>query len=42
MDTILKMELVSRIEHAAYLGQELKKAELALKLGRSYAQDDEF
>ncbi|MDK2831069.1 MAG: hypothetical protein PWQ51_934 [Methanolobus sp.] len=42
MDTILKMELVSRMEHAAYLGQELKKAELALKLGRSYAQDDEF
>jgi dihydropteroate synthase-like protein len=42
MNTILKMELVSRMEHAAYLGQELKKAELALKLGRSYAQDDEF
>jgi hypothetical protein len=42
MDTILKMELVSRMEHAAYLGQELKKAELALRLGRSYAQDDEF
>ncbi|MBP1909997.1 dihydropteroate synthase-like protein [Methanolobus bombayensis] len=42
MDTILNMELVSRMEHAAYLGQELKKAELALKLGRSYAQDDEF
>ncbi len=42
MDTILDMELVSRLEHAAYLGQELKKAELALKFGRSYAQDDEF
>ncbi|WP_340818050.1 dihydropteroate synthase-like protein [Methanolobus sp. WCC4] len=42
MDTILRMELVSRMEHAAYLGQELKKAELALKLGRSYSQDDEF
>ena len=42
MDTILKMELVSRMEHAAYLGQELKKAELALKLGRSYSQDDVF
>ncbi|WP_094229243.1 dihydropteroate synthase-like protein [Methanolobus psychrotolerans] len=42
MDTILNMGLVSRMEHASYLGQELKKAELALKLGRSYAQDDEF
>ncbi|WP_319507401.1 dihydropteroate synthase-like protein [uncultured Methanolobus sp.] len=42
MDTIIKMELVSRMEHAAYLGQELKKAELALRLGRSYSQDDEF
>ncbi|MDW7733047.1 MAG: dihydropteroate synthase-like protein [Methanolobus sp.] len=42
MDTILNMDLVSRMEHAAYLGQELKKAELALKFGRSYSQDDEF
>ncbi|WP_407356264.1 dihydropteroate synthase-like protein [Methanolobus sp. WCC5] len=42
MDTILDMDLVSRMGHAAYLGQELKKAELALKLGRSYAQDDDF
>lgn len=42
MDTILEMDLVSRMEHAAYLGQELKKAELALKFGRSYSQDDEF
>ncbi|QLC49758.1 dihydropteroate synthase-like protein [Methanolobus zinderi] len=42
MDTILEMDLVSRMEHAAYLGQELKKAEIALKFGRSYSQDDEF
>ncbi|TGC08742.1 dihydropteroate synthase-like protein [Methanolobus halotolerans] len=42
MDTILDMKLVSRMEHAAYLGQELKKAELALKFGRSYSQDDKF
>lgn len=42
MDTILKRELVSSLEHAAYLGRELMKAELALKFRRSYAQDDDF
>lgn len=38
-DVIIKKELVSRIEHAAYLGQELQKAEDALKLGKNYIQD---
>ncbi|BDZ72203.1 dihydropteroate synthase-like protein [Methanobacterium petrolearium] len=38
-DEIIKRELVSRIEHAAYLGQELQKAEDALKLGKNYVQD---
>ncbi len=42
MDTILDMKLVSRMEHAGYLGQELKKADIALELGRSYSQDDYF
>lgn len=42
VDTLLDMEAVSMIEHAAYLGRELMRAELALKLGRSYLQDDEF
>ncbi|ADI74402.1 dihydropteroate synthase-related protein [Methanohalobium evestigatum Z-7303] len=42
LDTILDMELVSTLEHAGYLGRELKKAELALKFNRSYSQDDEF
>ncbi|WP_406657609.1 dihydropteroate synthase-like protein [Methanolobus sp. ZRKC2] len=42
MDTILDLDLVSRMEHAAYLGQELKKAEIALNFGRSYSQDDDF
>lgn len=31
--------LVSQISHALYLGQELAKAEVALKLGKSYIQD---
>lgn len=42
LDAIFELELVSSTSHAAYLGRELKKAEIALKLGRSYAQDDEF
>lgn len=42
MDTLLELELVSRLDHAAYLGRELEKAELALRFNRSYAQDDIF
>jgi len=41
-DTIQDLGFVSLTEHAAYLGRELMKAELALKLGRSYMQDDVF
>ena len=36
---IINRKLVSRMEHAAYLGQELQKAEDALKLGKNYVQD---
>lgn len=36
---ILELALVSRLEHAAYLGVELAKAEIALKTGKSYVQD---
>lgn len=32
--------MVSRLDHAAYLGYELAKAELALNLGKSYVQDE--
>lgn len=42
LDTIIELGLVSRHDHAAYLGRELMKAELALKFRRSYSQDDEF
>jgi dihydropteroate synthase-like protein len=42
LDTALDLGLVSRLDHAAYLGSELMKAELAIKLGRSYSQDDDF
>jgi len=36
---IASKELVSQISHALYLGQELAKAEIALKLGKNYLQD---
>ncbi|MEM4297849.1 MAG: DUF4346 domain-containing protein, partial [Nitrososphaerota archaeon] len=39
VSTIVDMGLVSRLDHAAYLGIELQKAELALKTGRGYVQD---
>ena len=42
MDTIMKMELISKVDHASYLGCELEKAEIALRLGRSYSQDDDI
>ncbi|RLI15050.1 MAG: hypothetical protein DRO43_02425, partial [Candidatus Hecatellales archaeon] len=33
--------LVSLLDHAAYLGFELGKALVALKTGRSYVQDED-
>jgi dihydropteroate synthase len=40
--TILSHEDVSLLDHAAYLGRELYKAELAIRYGRSFEQDGEF
>lgn len=37
---ITSMGLISRMEHAAYLGKELEKAYLALKFKLQYIQDD--
>jgi len=39
---ILAHNLVSRIDHAAYLGYELAKAEIALKNRLDYEQDEEL
>lgn len=36
---IIKLELVSRLDHAAYLGRELARAEQALLNGEDYVQD---
>jgi dihydropteroate synthase-like protein len=40
--TILSHGQVSLLDHAAYLGKELYKAELAIRFGRSFEQDGEF
>lgn len=42
LDTIVDMNIVSMLDHAGYLGIELKKAELAIRFKRSYLQDDKF
>jgi dihydropteroate synthase-like protein len=36
---VLELGLVSRLDHAAYLGMELAKAEVALITGKDYVQD---
>ena len=36
---IVESGLVTRIDHAAYLGSELAKAEIALRIGKEYIQD---
>ena len=42
MDTILRLGMVSMLEHASYLSIELTNAELALRLNRGYEQDEEL
>ncbi len=37
-ETIIREKLVSRLDHAAYLGRELQKAEIALEHGLEYEQ----
>mgnify|MGYP002513888700 CR=1 FL=1 len=41
-EEIIRKGLVSRLEHAAYLGSELQKAEIALLTGKEYVQDFEL
>ena len=37
---IIEMGLVTKLDHAAYLGSELEKAEIASKIGKEYLQDN--
>ncbi len=39
---IIEKGLVSDLKHAAYLGRELQRAEICLRLGRGYVQDEDF
>lgn len=39
VQTIVREKLVSSLQHAAYLGSELQKAEVALKLKLEFTQD---
>ncbi|RBQ23343.1 hypothetical protein ALNOE001_09020 [Candidatus Methanobinarius endosymbioticus] len=38
-DELIRHGLVTRLEHAAYLGAELQKAEIAMITGKNYVQD---
>lgn len=40
--TIAQLNLISKMEHASYLGRELQKAFIALQKGIKYVQDDEL
>lgn len=41
-DELIKKRLITRMEHAAYLGSELQKAEIAIITGKEYVQDFEL
>ena len=40
LNTLIDGGLVSRLDHAGYLGRELERAEIALRLKRGYVQDE--
>ena len=37
--TLIEKKLVSQLDHAAYLGRELVKAELSIRMDARYKQD---
>ncbi len=39
---IVELGLLSRVDHAAYLGSELAKAEIALRTGKEYIQESQL
>ncbi|MBI2135933.1 DUF4346 domain-containing protein, partial [Candidatus Woesearchaeota archaeon] len=41
-NTICRLGIISKIEHAAYLGAELQKAEIAMKKHLPYVQDEDL
>ena len=41
-ETAIRYNLIKKMDHASYLGKELQKAEIALKIGKKYNQDFEL
>ncbi|MCS3900605.1 dihydropteroate synthase-like protein [Methanococcus voltae] len=41
-ETALRFNMITKMDHAAYFGKELEKAEIALKIGKKYNQDFEL
>lgn len=41
-DTLIRKNLIGMMDHAAYIGRELQKAEIALRIGKKYIQDFEL
>ena len=39
--TLIRMNLINKLDHAAYLGRELTLAEHALRTGEEYTQDED-
>ena len=42
MQSIIERKLISRLDHAAYLGKEIEKAIIALKGDLNYTQDEDL
>ena len=42
IEAIIERKLISRLDHAAYLGKEIEKAIIALKNKMDYTQDEEL
>lgn len=42
IQSIIERKLISRLEHAAYLGKEIEKAIIALENKLNYVQDEEL
>ena len=42
VNTLIREEFISKLQHAADMGIELNKAELALKHGFKYVQDKDL
>ncbi|MBW9222208.1 dihydropteroate synthase-like protein [Methanothermococcus sp. SCGC AD-155-C09] len=41
-ETLIRENLIGKMDHAAYMGMELQKAEIALRIGKKYLQDFEL